>query len=244
MIPTALLKRAASAALVLALCTAAFALNSCSGYDPNVNNIQQTEEGTQGDSAFETAAQTEAPLLPEGNFAYIGGGRDQVREINGVSVDVGAYARRSYELFYLLGQTSFNSPSEINLDSAVQFAFCHLFYNELWMMPRSGYQLKTASEEQITKKLSEYFGGTTFDVTKSTYYRSDLGAFEIVLPIQYGSNIFYTVDAAESDSEGKYFMIYTSFYKDSNKKNLRGRTVLSLSVADGAVTIASLSSEY
>ncbi|MBO4869853.1 MAG: hypothetical protein J5585_09090 [Clostridia bacterium] len=240
---TSLVKRAAVSALVLALLTATFSLYSCSGYDPN-RKEDETIDTAQNGGSFNNVAETQPAAPIDGDYISIGGGRDQVREINGVSVDVGAFARRSYELCYLLGQTSFASPSEISLDSAVLFAFCHLYYDELWTIPRNGNLLCTASADQITEKLAEYFGDAKFDVLLSSYYSSHTEKFEMFAPTQYGMNLFYNVDSAETDANSDNFMIYTSFYKDSSKKDLLGRTVLSLKISDGAATIVSLSSEY
>ena len=246
--------RMASSALVIALLFALFSLYSCSGYDPNVlyslneydpnGRVEENTEAKEGVSVAVTEKNTEAPEADSGEYVCIGGGRDQTRDVNGVTVDVGAFALRSYELCFLLGQSGFSDPSEISLDPAVLFAFCHLYYDELWSMPNGGNLLCTASEDEITGKLAEYFGDAGFDVKKSEYYSSLSGEFEMFAPTQFGTSVYYNVDSAEFASGSGDFEIYTTFYKDSGKTTVLGRTVLTLKTADGRATIASMTSEY
>ena len=225
----------ASVAILLCLSSLLF---SCKNVNPNVSSSDTETEGAEI-SVVQTAAVTEKN---DDKFVCIGGGREQPQVVDGVTVDVGAMARRSYELCFMLAQTKFGSASDISLDAAVQFAFCLIFYDDLWAMPASGDIYCTASVEEIEDKLEELFGKNDFDVKKSFLYSPGLGKFEMFQP-NYGQNLYYNVDSAEAAGANGDFTIITTFYTDSEKTNVLGRTELTVGIADGKAFIKSMSSE-
>ena len=56
-------------------------------------------------------------------------------------INADALAHRSYELRYLLAQEKFSSADDISVNALVQFAFCHIYYENLTDMPSSGNSL-------------------------------------------------------------------------------------------------------
>ena len=224
---------------IIALIIMATLAVSCSNIDPNV------EQGTKGESDVGTDAVPEDSTAPEENdyeVTAVGGGRDEVKEIDGVSVDVGAFARRSYELCFLLGQTSFNSVDEISLDAAVQFAFCHLYYEELWQMPVGVDVYRTATVEEISKKLEEYFGENKIDPAKSVLYTASQKKLEMYQP-KYGVGVFYNVDSFEKTGDDGIYEIITTFFTGRNKTEVNGRTTMKIKIVEDRAIIVGMTSE-
>ena len=224
---------------IIALIIMASLAVSCSNIDPNVDQGKKDESTVGTDSVSEDTAATEEN---DYEVAAVGGGRDEVKEINGVSVDVGAFARRSYELCFLLGQTSFNSIDEMSLDAAVQFAFCHLYYEELWQMPVSVEVYRTASVEKVSEKLEEYFGENKIDPAKSVLYTPSLKKLEMYQP-KYGVGVFYNVDSFEKTGDDGTYEIITTFFSGRNKSNVIGRTTMNIKVIEDRAIIVGMTSE-
>ena len=111
--------------LCLLAALAVMPLAGCNNVDPAVK-----PSATTGAATTTTTASADAEAIP----AYI---------------DADALAHRSYELRYLLAQTKFESPDDMSVNALVQFAFCHMFYENLTDMPRSGNQLRQASKDEI-----------------------------------------------------------------------------------------------
>ncbi|MBR6918645.1 MAG: hypothetical protein IKN38_10735 [Clostridia bacterium] len=225
--------------LIIALVIITSLAVSCGNVDPNV------DQGKNGETAVGTDASSEDSTAPEedGNeVTAIGGGRDGVKEIDGVSVDVGAFARRSYELCFLLGQTSFNSVDEMSPDAAVQFAFCHLYYEELWQMPVGVDVYRTATVEEISKKLEEYFGANKIDPSKSVLYTASLKKLEMYQP-KYGVGVFYNVDSFEKTSDDGVYEIITTFFTGKSKTDVIGRTTMQIKIVEDRAIIVAMTSE-
>ena len=215
-------------------------LFSCKDVDPNVRR----EEGTSRAVETKPAETVKQPAqTAEVKNVCVGGGRDNPQTVDGVTVDVAKLALRSYELCFLFAQKSFDDYSKINVDAAVQYAFCLLFYDELWQMPSSGDVYRSASVDEIEGKLKELFGKNDINVKKSYLYSSALDKFEMFQP-NYGRSVYYNVDSAEVSGDDGEFRIFTTFYTDVSKSNIFGRTVLTVGFADGAAFIKSMTSEY
>lgn len=90
-------------------------------------------------------------------------------------INADALAHRSYELRYLLAQEKFSSSDDISVNALVQFAFCHIYYENLTDMPSSGNRLRTASADDIKLQILKYFGSVSVDITKADLYNSGNG---------------------------------------------------------------------
>ncbi|MDE6659268.1 MAG: hypothetical protein K2K01_04050 [Eubacterium sp.] len=154
-------------------------------------------------------------------------------------IDADALANRSYELRYLLAQNSFNSPSEISVSALVQYAFCHMFYENLVDMPTEGIQLRIATADPIKQIITENFGELDIDLTKADLYNIAKKKFEMWEPL-YGTEIFYDVKVVRSDDDT--YKARTTFYTDDSKSEVLGKTVLTVKDTDGKITIQKLTS--
>lgn len=154
-------------------------------------------------------------------------------------IDADALANRSYELRYLLAVKNFDSPADISVNALVQFAFCHMYYDNLVDMPTSGNKLREASADDIKLEIMKYFGSVDVDITAATLYNSGKKSFEMWEP-HYGTEIFYDVNVI-ADSDNCYKVV-TTFYTDSSKSEQKGRTVLTVKDIGGQVTIQKLAS--
>ncbi len=200
------------AVLMVLLCTA------CVNPDPNV---PPTTAGSRPAFTNPTTTGGPAPSLPAG-------------------IQVDALANRSYELRYLLGQKSFASADEIPALALVQFAFCHMYYENLCDMPSSGMTLREATLDQLRQQVEAYFGQVATDLTKADLYNKAKGIFEMWEPT-YGTEIFYDARLTQN-SEGLY-VCTTTFYKDAAKTQLLGQTVLTVEDVDGRAVIRQLQSQ-
>ena len=154
-------------------------------------------------------------------------------------IDADALANRSYELRYLIAAKKFDSPADLSVNALVQFAFCHLFYENLIDMPTSGNKLREASADDIKLEILKQFGSVDIDITKADLYNSGKKQFEMWEP-HYGTEIFYDVNVV-ADSDNCYKAI-TTFYTDSSKSEQKGKTVLTVKDIGGKVFIQKLSS--
>lgn len=148
-------------------------------------------------------------------------------------------AHRSYELRYLLAQEKFNSPEEISVNALVQYAFCHLFYDNLTDMPKSGNRVRQATAEEINQRIIRDFGEIDTDITKSDLYNAGKNIFEMWEPA-YGTDIFYAVTLIREES-GLY-KARTTFYNDSSKNEIIGKTVLTVRDNAGQMIITKMTS--
>ena len=195
-------------ALCLLLLLPVLFLAACTNVNPNMPKDGTDEPGTS----------TDPSSLP----AYL---------------DPDALAIRSYELRYLLAQEKFDSPDEISVNALVQYAFCHIYYENLTDMPRSGNRLRQASADEIKQEILKYFGAVSTDITKADLYNSGKQYFEMWEPL-YGRDIFYTVSASRDGTDR--YKIQTVFYTDASKQDSFGKTVLTVEDAAGKILIQKL----
>lgn len=152
-------------------------------------------------------------------------------------IDADAFAKRSYELYFLLSQKSFDSPEQMSVSALVQFAFCHLFYTDLIDMPTAGIKIRYASLDEIKTELIKHFGQLDIDLTQADLYNAANERFEMWEP-HYGREIYYnTVVKAVGNDD---YTITTVFYTDKGKAEALGRTVLTVHDNGGMVYITKL----
>lgn len=202
--------------LCLLAALAVVPLAGCNNVDPAVQ-----PSATTGAATTTTTASADAEAIP----AYI---------------DADALAHRSYELRYLLAQTKFESPDDMSVNALVQFAFCHMFYENLTDMPRSGNQLRQASKDEIEQQILKYFGAVSVDVTKADLYNHGRKCFEMWEPL-YGRDIFYKATVTRGDEENQY-VVNTVFYSDASQSEVTGRTTLTVEDVSGQPQMRSLTS--
>lgn len=146
---------------------------------------------------------------------------------------------RSYELHFLLGVDKFSSPNELAPNVIAQFAFCHIYYTNLISMPTTGMKLRETTGDKIQAQISKYFGNVSTDITKSDLYNKASQSFKMWQPT-YGTAIFYDA-VLTRNNEGQY-VCSTTFYTDSTKKNIYGKTVLTVEDNGSRAIIKKLSS--
>lgn len=204
------------------------------GVDPNV---KQEEEATK-DYAVNISGDEEEKEL-EGFHSYGTGKTDPVT-VDGVEVEVTDFALRSYELAYMIAQPNFASVDDIPIDPLVQFAFAHVYFENLNEMNNKAMQYRDADESQIKEQLKLYFGRDDFKVKESVLYNSGKDIFEMWIP-EYGCNIYYKIDAVNVDKNTAE--IITTFYNELKRETMLGRTTIKVTIKDGKPIISSLSAE-
>ena len=191
----------------------AFSLAGCNNANPGIkNNSSELTSGEQG-------SESNKPI-PE----YI---------------NADALAHRSYELRYLLGQEKFTSPDDISPSALVQFAFCHIYYENLTDMPSSGNRLRTASADDIKLQILKYFGSVSVDITKADLYNSGKKQFEMWEP-HYGTEIYYDTEIKRAGTDT--YKVTAVFYSDSAKTEKTGKTVLTVEDSSGRAIIKKMTS--
>ena len=199
-------------ALLLAVLLA-FSLAGCNNANPGIkNNSSESISGEQGSESNKS--------IPE----YI---------------NADALARRSYELRYLLGQEKFTSPDDISPSALVQFAFCHIYYENLTDMPSSGNKLRTASADDIKLQILKYFGSVSVDITKADLYNSGKKQFEMWEP-HYGTEIYYDTEIKRAGTDT--YKVTAVFYSDEAKTEKTGKTVLTVEDSSGRAIIKKMTS--
>lgn len=182
---------------------------SCNSVDPN---IAASSEADYGYSVVVSSDNTE--------------NSDNMSETSDSSLlDDDYFAKRSYELCYLLAQTSFEKPEDISINAIVQYAFCHIFYDDLTKMPKEGINMREATADQINSVIKEHFGVTGLDITKSDLYNSGNDRFEMWEPL-YGTEIYY--DVSHEKKTGMLYEVTSVFYNDKNKTERKGKVVLTV----------------
>ena len=154
-------------------------------------------------------------------------------------INADALAHRSYELRYLLGQEKFTSPDDISPSALVQFAFCHIYYENLTDMPNSGNRLRTASADDIKLQILKYFGSVSVDITKADLYNSGKKQFEMWEP-HYGTEIYYDTEIKRAGTDT--YKVTAVFYSDEAKTEKTGKTVLTVEDSSGRAIIKKMTS--
>lgn len=196
---------------VILLIVIIISLVGCSNHNPNINN---------SDGKTEIDADAEIQDIPE----YIN--KDEL-------------ANRSYELHFLFGQDKFSSPDELSPNVLVQFAFCHIYYENLCKMPTTGMKMRETTADEINTQILRYFGKVTTDITKSDLFDKSANKFKMWEP-QYGTEIFYDSKLVKN-SEGLY-VCTTTFYTNSEKQDILSKTVLTAEDNGDRAIIKQLSS--
>ena len=202
--------------------------NSSSSFNQNINTngnestnkITNSNGDTGAETTHSSASNTELLNVPE----YIN--KDEL-------------ANRSYELHFLLGVDKFSSPNELAPNVIAQFAFCHIYYENLCSMPTTGMKLRETTGNEIEAQISKYFGNVSTDITKSDLYNKASQSFKMWQPT-YGTAIFY--DAVLTKNTKGLYECSTTFYTDSTKKNIYGKTVLTVEDNGSRAIIKKLSS--
>lgn len=220
-------------ALTGALLLLAFTLISCGG-DPNVAKPDESGDGY----VVETAADGEQKLL-DGFHAY-GSGKTDPITVNGVTVDVGAFAVRGYEFAYMIAQKDFASPKDLPIDAVVQYAFSHVFFKDLHSITNKEMQYRSATEQEVKDVLKAHFGSDDFDIKSSVLYNPGKKIFEMWIP-EYGTNIFYNVDSVDEKSDGADIRV--TYYNELGKETLLGREIITVKIKDGKACIDALKSD-
>jgi hypothetical protein len=140
----------------------------------------------------------------------------------------------------MMAQKSFDKPTDIPVDAAVQYAFSHVYIKDLNSITNKAVQYRDATEEQIRDTLKEYFGTDDFNVTSSVLYNPEKKLFEMWIP-QYGTNIYYTVDAVNVSSDKAE--ITSTFFNELKRSTMLGRATVTVAVQDGKPVIRSLKAE-
>ncbi len=187
----------------------------------STNKITNSNGDTSAETTNSSASNTELLNVPE----YIN--KDEL-------------ANRSYELHFLLGIDKFSSPNELPPNAIVQFAFCHIYYTNLCSMPTTGMKLRETTGNEIEAQISKYFGNISTDITKSDLYNKASQKFKMWEPT-YGTTIFYD-STLTKNNEGLY-VCTTTFYTNSTKKNIHGKTVLTVEDNGNRAIIKKLSSK-
>lgn len=201
---------------VLAALTVAAVLCGCNNIDPS---LKPDSSGAPVSYTDTKSAQSEQPIPAH--------------------IDADALAHRSYELRYLLAQERFNTPDEISVNALVQYSFCHLFYENLTDMPRTGNKLRQASVEEIKQEIENTFGPVTADITQADLYNAGRQCFEMWEPL-YGTEIFYDVSVSRADTDT--YQARTVFYSDAAKTEVMGKTVLTVQDNGGQILIQKMTS--
>lgn len=213
-----------------------FALLFCScSADPNVKQEDAATKDYQvrlDDGESEEEEQ-------EGFHAY-GSGKTEPVMLGGVSVEVGDFAVRSYELAYMMAEKEFEKPTDIPTELAVQYAFTHVFFKDFYSITNKSMVYRDTTADKIREELKNQFGTDDFDVTSSVLYNPEKELFEMWVP-EYGTNIYYHIDAVNID--GEQAQIITTFYNELARETMLGRTTITVGLSDGKPVIRSLDTE-
>ena len=213
-----------------------FALCGCNNQNPNINI--NPDNGYSGYLNSSTDTSTETSTVTSAETTNSSASNTELLNIPEY-INKDELANRSYELHFLLGVDKFSSPNELPPNVIVQFAFCHIYYTNLCSMPTTGMKLRETTGKEIEAQISKYFGNISTDITKSDLYNKASQKFKMWEPT-YGTKIFYD-STLTKNNEGLY-VCTTTFYTNSTKKNIQGKTVLTVEDNGSRAIIKKLSS--
>lgn len=213
-----------------------FALCGCNNQNPNINI--NPDNGYSGYLNSSTDTSTETSTVTSAETTNSSASNTELLNIPEY-INKDELANRSYELHFLLGVDKFSSPNELPPNVIVQFAFCHIYYTNLCSMPTTGMKLRETTGNEIEAQISKYFGNISTDITKSDLYNKASQKFKMWEPT-YGTTIFYD-STLTKNNEGLY-VCTTTFYTNSTKKNIHGKTVLTVEDNGNRAIIKKLSS--
>ena len=213
-----------------------FVLCGCNNQNPNINI--NPDNGYSGYLNSSTDTSTETSTVTSAETTNSSASNTELLNIPEY-INKDELANRSYELHFLLGVDKFSSPNELPPNVIVQFAFCHIYYTNLCSMPTTGMKLRETTGNEIEAQISKYFGNISTDITKSDLYNKASQKFKMWEPT-YGTKIFYD-STLTKNNEGLY-VCTTTFYTNSTKKNIQGKTVLTVEDNGNRAIIKKLSS--
>lgn len=214
-----------------------FVLCGCNNQNPNINI--NPDNGYSGYLNSSTDTSTETSTVTSAETTNSSASNTELLNIPEY-INKDELANRSYELHFLLGVDKFSSPNELPPNVIVQFAFCHIYYTNLCSMPTTGMKLRETTDNEIEAQISKYFGNISTDITKSDLYNKASQKFKMWEPT-YGTTIFYD-STLTKNNEGLY-VCTTTFYTNSTKKNIHGKTVLTVEDNGNRAIIKKLSSK-
>lgn len=214
-----------------------FVLCGCNNQNPNINI--NPDNGYSGYLNSSTDTSTETSTVTSAETTNSSASNTELLNIPEY-INKDELANRSYELHFLLGVDKFSSPNELPPNVIVQFAFCHIYYTNLCSMPTTGMKLRETTGNEIEAQISKYFGNISTDITKSDLYNKASQKFKMWEPT-YGTTIFYD-STLTKNNEGLY-VCTTTFYTNSTKKNIQGKTVLTVEDNGSRAIIKKLSSK-
>ena len=214
-----------------------FALCGCNNQNPNINI--NPDNGYSGYLNSSTDTSTETSTVTSAETTNSSASNTELLNIPEY-INKDELANRSYELHFLLGVDKFSSPNELPPNVIVQFAFCHIYYTNLCSMPTTGMKLRETTGNEIEAQISKYFGNISTDITKSDLYNKASQKFKMWEPT-YGTKIFYD-STLTKNNEGLY-VCTTTFYTNSTKKKIQGKTVLTVEDNGSRAIIKKLSSK-
>ena len=214
-----------------------FVLCGCNNQNPNINI--NPDNGYSGYLNSSTDTSTETSTVTSAETTNSSASNTELLNIPEY-INKDELANRSYELHFLLGVDKFSSPNELPPNVIVQFAFCHIYYTNLCSMPTTGMKLRETTGNEIEAQISKYFGNISTDITKSDLYNKASQKFKMWEPT-YGTTIFYD-STLTKNNEGLY-VCTTTFYTNSTKKNIHGKTVLTVEDNGNRAIIKKLSSK-
>jgi hypothetical protein len=214
-----------------------FVLCGCNNQNPNINI--NPDNGYSGYLNSSTDTSTETSTVTSAETTNSSASNTELLNIPEY-INKDELANRSYELHFLLGVDKFSSPNELPPNVIVQFAFCHIYYTNLCSMPTTGMKLRETTGNEIEAQISKYFGNISTDITKSDLYNKASQKFKMWEPT-YGTKIFYD-STLTKNNEGLY-VCTTTFYTNSTKKNIHGKTVLTVEDNGNRAIIKKLSSK-
>lgn len=130
--------------------------------------------------------------------------------------DAAFYTKRLYALKYLFAVDEFDEVSDLPVSAAVQFAFCHLYYDSLVDMPEERPMLlRQVMPASISTQLEKLFGDNSLDITKSDLYNAEKKLFEMWQP-SHRTPVYANADCTskEDNSYELTATFFTSHRKD------------------------------
>ena len=215
-----------------------FALCGCNNQNPNINI--NPDNGYSGYLNSSTDTSTETSTVTSAETTNSSASNTELLNIPEY-INKDELANRSYELHFLLGVDKFSSPNELAPNVIAQFAFCHIYYENLCSMPTEGMKLRETTGKEIEAQISKYFGNISTDITKSDLYNKATQKFKMWEPT-YGTAIFY--DAKLTPNNEGLYVCTTTFYTDSTQKNIYGKTILTVEDNGNRAIIKKLSSTW
>ena len=207
----------------------------------NVNPVINQEKDDKTDSAENIVHNNGSDNEEKIAYTAYGDGMEHIETVKGVEVNADEYALRAFELVFLMAQKSFSKIEDIPVDVLVQYAFCHLFFDNLYEMPHEGVVYKDAQLSEIKAVVEKYFGKNNIDLKKSVLYNSGKKKFEMWQP-GYGTDVYYTINSVEvNDSD---VLIDITFFNEKEKATLKGYVELTLQVKNKKIIMSKLDSRF